>query len=268
MTQPSQMPLLLNLGCGDRTHNAWVNIDHSPVAVFRRLPWARHFGLAPLPPGYRNYDLRRGIPARSGSVDVIYSSHVLEHIPHRVAPDFIRDIFRCLKPGGVVRIVVPDLETTVRTYVAALEALRDRPGDLLAQERYEWSVIWLLDQQVRSELGGEMALWLRSHRDSPVVKELRGNCAAIAASHPPTPIQVWIKRLLGLTNPGSRGELHRWMYDSASLRALLSLAGFEQIEQLDHLRSRIAGWREFLLDANVDGSAHQPGSLWFEACKP
>jgi predicted SAM-dependent methyltransferase len=38
----------------------------------------------------------------------VYSEHVLEHFRYDIAVDLFAEVFRTLKPGGVVRTVVPD----------------------------------------------------------------------------------------------------------------------------------------------------------------
>ncbi len=56
-----------------------------------------------------------------GSCDVVFSSHVFEHIPHVKLPSVIAEINRVLKPGGIFRILVPDLERIARAYVESDE---------------------------------------------------------------------------------------------------------------------------------------------------
>jgi len=58
----------------------------------------------------------RALPFRDGSVDEIRASHVLEHIPYRQAQSTLEHWFRLLKPGGVIRIAVPDFEKIVQWY--------------------------------------------------------------------------------------------------------------------------------------------------------
>lgn len=50
------------------------------------------------------------------SVDVIRASHVLEHFSHRQVDDVLKEWVRVLKPGGVLRIAVPDFEQIGRGY--------------------------------------------------------------------------------------------------------------------------------------------------------
>lgn len=56
------------------------------------------------------HNLAKGIPFPDGSVDVVYHSHLLEHLDRDVAERFLREVQRVLRLGGIQRIVVPDLE--------------------------------------------------------------------------------------------------------------------------------------------------------------
>jgi predicted SAM-dependent methyltransferase len=60
---------------------------------------------------------KQGLPLPSNSVDYLYTSHTLEHILPEKQPLVFSELFRILKPGGVVRIVVPDISRAVQAYV-------------------------------------------------------------------------------------------------------------------------------------------------------
>jgi hypothetical protein len=51
------------------------------------------------------------------SCEIVFCSHVFEHIPHIRLPMVISEINRVLKPGGLLRILTPDLESIARAYV-------------------------------------------------------------------------------------------------------------------------------------------------------
>jgi predicted SAM-dependent methyltransferase len=63
---------------------------------------------------------RLGVDANTHGLRMVLLSHVLEHLSY---PDdvlrLLRDVRRVLEPGGVVRIVVPDIEKCIRAYVEA-----------------------------------------------------------------------------------------------------------------------------------------------------
>ena len=112
------MERLLNLGCGSAFHPDWINID-----------FHNHGG------SVLAYDLRLGIPLPDATVDVVYHSHVLEHFTREGGVTFLTECFRVLRPGGLLRIAVPDLENIVRAYITTLEEVKaDAPG---AEERHQ-----------------------------------------------------------------------------------------------------------------------------------
>lgn len=69
-------------------------------------------GLLPLPPPWRNYDLdcdiRKPLPMETGSVDLVFSEMCLEHVEPQEGWNFLCEAHRILRPGGLIRIVIPD----------------------------------------------------------------------------------------------------------------------------------------------------------------
>lgn len=94
------MSLFVNIGSSSLQFPGWINFDKVPL------------------PGVVVCDIRLGLPLSSDSVDVVTLSHCLEHIhPFKEAPAVLRDIKRVLKPGGVLRVAVPDLAVLTRAYL-------------------------------------------------------------------------------------------------------------------------------------------------------
>ena len=119
--------LKINIGCGLSGAAGWYNIDNSPTILLSRIPFAQKLFRLPLwPPNIHRRDVRKGLHFGDGSVDCIYSSHTFEHFTWKESLDLAKECFRVLKPGGVFRIVVPDLQLVVRDY------LKD-PSDHAAQ---------------------------------------------------------------------------------------------------------------------------------------
>ncbi len=63
-----------------------------------------------------NHDLTRGIPAEDNSLDLVYHSHMLEHLSYAEGIEFMRECYRVMKPGAKMRILVPDLELWIKAY--------------------------------------------------------------------------------------------------------------------------------------------------------
>lgn len=114
----------LNLGCGDTAPEGWVNCDSSWNAQLSKLKFIhlvmKNMGLiseARWPGNVRYLFLGKRFPWQDGSVDVVYASHVLEHLDQRVVDNFMRESMRVLKRSGVLRIVVPNLLYHAKKYV-------------------------------------------------------------------------------------------------------------------------------------------------------
>lgn len=60
-------------------------------------------------------------PLDDGSVDAIYASHTFEHVSMYRIGQVMRECYRVLMPGGILRIVVPNPEVSIREYLAGNE---------------------------------------------------------------------------------------------------------------------------------------------------
>lgn len=113
----------LNLGCGSETPDGWINVDYSLGARIAKLPiisnLIKALGLFKLEWDKDIYlhDLRKPFPWGDETIDMIYSSHTLEHLSKTEGQHFLKESYRVLKRGGVVRIIVPDLESFVKRYI-------------------------------------------------------------------------------------------------------------------------------------------------------
>jgi SAM-dependent methyltransferase len=120
----------LHIGCFDVVHDGWLNTDVTPHLMVARVPglprvlraagvisderWAAYESGAFRRIAY--LDLTRPFPFADASTDAVLASHVLEHLTRGEAARCASEIRRVLKPGGVVRIAVPDLDTVIQEY--------------------------------------------------------------------------------------------------------------------------------------------------------
>jgi predicted SAM-dependent methyltransferase len=123
----------VNLGSGLRVAKGWLNIDGSLNALFASWPSFFHRVIYNLS-GSRKYysfkqyndilknhqflyhDLSQSLPLHENTVDFIYSSHFLEHLFKNDAANLLLAANKALKPGGIIRISVPDLAYAVSLY--------------------------------------------------------------------------------------------------------------------------------------------------------
>ena len=89
---------MLNIGCGDVYLDGWINIDFK----------SENADL--------NHDLRKPLPYGDNSVDFIYNEHFIEHLSVKDAVIVLRDFYRVLKKGGVLRTATLDLDYLVSKF--------------------------------------------------------------------------------------------------------------------------------------------------------
>ena len=70
----------------------------------------------------RLLDATETFPFNDGSIDVIYSSHMMEHLHRDDAINFIRECYRVLRPNGILRLVMPDLRINIKNYLKSNDA--------------------------------------------------------------------------------------------------------------------------------------------------
>ncbi len=132
----------LNLGCGSRYHPDWINID-----------------IAPQGPGVIAHDVTQGLFLPNASCDVVYHSDLIEHLRQPEALRLMKECYRVLRPGGILRVATPDLERICRLYLMKLEGALT--GDQASGYDYEWMLLEMYDQAAREKSGGGMLEYLQ-----------------------------------------------------------------------------------------------------------
>jgi len=113
----------LNLGCGSQVPDGWINVDYAMGARLTKIPFFRSLN-AKLKLFNLNWneniylhDLRKKFPWKDESIDVVYSSHTLEHLSRVDGENFLIECYRVLRTNGIIRIIVPDLRCCVISYL-------------------------------------------------------------------------------------------------------------------------------------------------------
>ena len=87
MTMPKNKIKYVNIGCGKIFHSDWINIDLIKSS------------------NIINHNIKNALPFANDEIEIIYHSHVLEHLSKSDAENFIKECYRILKPGGKVLVV-------------------------------------------------------------------------------------------------------------------------------------------------------------------
>ena len=228
---------LVNIACGDVyiKNNNWVNLD-----IISNNKYVTKINLL------------NKLPFLDNSVDAIYCSHFLEHIPIDKVSNFLHECFRILKKGGVLRLVLPDFESLSKEYLKQVklknkvkskivlltiidQCVRKKPGGLL-NEFYKDLLI--KKKEKNSEIkylrflnGVDFEIKNKSQRDfNSYIQKISSLLKIIF-------LNIWLKFIMMFLPKTFKeqnislariGELHHWIWDYYSLSDYLVKAGFSK----------------------------------------
>lgn len=96
--------LKLNVGCGKRVLDGWVNIDAVRASDAPRDPELL-------------CDITKGIDLAAGCAAVVQAIHLFEHFYRWDAERVLDDWYRLLKPGGLLILELPNLVKCCQNYL-------------------------------------------------------------------------------------------------------------------------------------------------------
>ena len=159
---PAIQPVKVNLGSGLNIAPGWINVDGSLKILLGKCPdFVANLGYRFLTDSkalprkqflelitnniFVHHNLKYGVPLPDSSADFIYTSHALHHLYRDEAAAVLADAFRVLKPGGTIRVAVPNLEYIFELYQRgereqALEFFfySSQPRNYLSRRQYQY----------------------------------------------------------------------------------------------------------------------------------
>lgn len=274
------MKQYLNLGCGHKyvVDSKWLNADMDAASADVQV-----------------CNFINGIPFEDNRFDLVYHSHVLEHFNKEDGAFFIAECYRVCKPGGVIRIALPNLEIITKNYLQEME--KAIAGDAVAKNNYDWMLLEMYDQTVRNQSGGDMIHFLtqpnlpnqeyvlnrigqgglkfrENYYEQQKVKQSFSSKLKLALQKPGKAFEkitdAFLRIILGQTKFNyyqigrfrNGGEIHQWMYDRYSLKLLLEKVGFTEVTQRTATASYIHEWKSYHLDDTTENA-----SLFMEGVK-
>lgn len=203
----------INLGCGPSGKSDWINLDWGILAVLHKNQFIEkmllHFGLFPKgydvkwPGNLRLRDCRKKLSFDSDSADYIYASHFLEHLKKFEAQQLLKECFRVLKKGGVLRVVVPDLGVILKKYL-------EKDKDFFIN-----SLGLAANQNIRAVPLADILMGM--FYPESYQRKFKGS----------NKIKAFFIRP------------HLWMYDCESLTDLLKKSGFRTVEKMNFREGRV-----------------------------
>ncbi len=119
------MSKYVQYGCGHSAPEKWINFDASPTLRIQKTPILGTLLKNQLNTSFSKTvlygDIVKGLPVEDSSCDGVYCSHVLEHLSLEDFRIALRNSYKILKPGGIFRCIVPDLEYGARKYLQDLD---------------------------------------------------------------------------------------------------------------------------------------------------
>lgn len=121
----------LNIGSGPSVFPGWTNLDREDVSSYLKFLMVASFeGMPPQQVeltkklraagevDFRVHDIVNGVPYPDNSVDRIYLGQIVEHLsPRHQFPALMKECYRALRPGGIMRITTPDLDLLIQAYL-------------------------------------------------------------------------------------------------------------------------------------------------------
>jgi len=119
------MKQYVQYGCGHSAPVEWINFDISPTLRIQKTPVIGSLFKNKLnttfAPNVRFGDIVSGLPVADNSCDGLYCSHILDNLSLEDFRVAMQNSYKILKPGGIFRCVLPDLEYEARLYLRNLE---------------------------------------------------------------------------------------------------------------------------------------------------
>lgn len=120
LPQNPEGKIFINLGCGDIASPEFINVD-----------------VRPAPHVHYVCDVTDLSIFEDNWTDLVYACHILEHISHRELKKVLWEWRRILKPGGILRLSVPDFDKIVHIYESCSCNISSILGPLMGGQGYE-----------------------------------------------------------------------------------------------------------------------------------
>lgn len=116
--------LLVHIGCGKTNSPEFINVDARPLA---------HIHIV-------TEDITSLPDFSTGTVDLVYMCHILEHIKRKDLKKVLSEMKRVLKKGGILRLSVPDFDKLIEVYNASDKDINAISRQLMGGQDHEYNI--------------------------------------------------------------------------------------------------------------------------------
>ncbi len=240
-------PRYINIGSGKFFHECWHNIDMPSEWYAKKGVGGGNW------PIHIPFDLTSGepLPIADGTVELAYTSHVVEHIPEPDVRHMLAEVHRCLMVGGLLRVTCPDMDLN---YDALMR------NDL---EHWSWPSAYdltTIEQRFLENLATELVVGYRDERTETLTD------AEVREILQSMPKEAALDFIIAKTNPALQRENpghHVGWFNTEKMLDFLKAAGFKEVWEsaFGQSRSRI------LRNIQLFDTTHPEQSLYVEARK-
>jgi len=158
--------IYVQYGCGLSAPLFWRNFDVSPTLRLQKMPLLGGLIKGKLntvfPDNVEYGDIIKGLPVADNSCDGVYCSHTLEHLSFNDCKIALKNTYAMLRPNGIFRCIVPDLEILARNYLSSLSSGNKNAGNSFMEQTLLGIKVRPrgLKKFVTSYLGNSHHLWM------------------------------------------------------------------------------------------------------------
>lgn len=149
----------IHIGCAYTIGKSWKNYDATPTAIIEKFPLLGKFlkiNKKRFPKELIYGDITKKLLCAENKANNIYCSHVLEHLTYEEMKIALSNIHLMLKTDGCFRLIVPDLENRVKTYLDNKDANKFIESIVMGKKNKDKHIF----NKIRSFFGHTNHLWM------------------------------------------------------------------------------------------------------------
>jgi len=237
--------LYLNVGAGSWFHPYWTNLDN-PRSYYAKSLYAN-----------LNYDLTSGDswPIKDNSLNIVYSSHTIEHLNDKFTLDLMKQAYKKLKSGGIIRLTCPDIDVLLDAYKRKDEYV----FKVCNTQKLNIPLKYSIHQSLLLYFAGECCNGIVSNKINITDEEIQKEFKSL------TNKDFLNKYTNMVTNKFVKDypKEHKTWFNAEKLLEMLKLAGFEEVYKSAYMQSR----SPILRNPNFFDNTHPDISVYVEAVK-